>query len=93
VLGCSSFLSSSKLTTRLCASRFDCVITCAHPWEKGGKSLNPEQAAATGMTDEIQMVSKFILQTDPAISSYLDGMQLNTIGRQLRDADGPQRSC
>ncbi len=57
---------------------------------KGGAPLNPEQAAANGMTDEIQSVAKFIVETDPAISSYLDEIEVNTVGRKPREADGPQ---
>jgi hypothetical protein len=64
-----------------------------YPWEKGGTPLSPEQAAANGMTDEIQTVSKFIVETDPALSSYLNGIEVNTVGREPRDADGPQLSC
>lgn len=63
------------------------------PWESGGRPLTPEQAAASGLTDEIQSVSKFIVQTDPAVSSYLDEMELNTVGREPRDADRPQHNC
>ena len=64
-----------------------------YPWEKGGRPLNPEQVAATGITSEVQAVANFVVQTDPAISSYLDGMELNTSGRKPREADRPQRSC
>jgi hypothetical protein len=64
-----------------------------YPWERGGAPLSPEQVAANGMTDEIQSVAKFIVQTDPAISSYLDEIEVNTVGRQPREADRPQRSC
>jgi len=64
-----------------------------YPWEKGGNPLSAEQVAASGMTDEIQIVSKFIVQTDPAISSYLDGHAINSVGRGPRDADGQQHSC
>jgi hypothetical protein len=64
-----------------------------YPWEKGGRPLNPEQAAAMGITDEIQAVANFIVQTDPAILSYFDGMEPNTVGREPRDADSPQHSC
>lgn len=64
-----------------------------YPWQKGGRPLNAEQAAAMGMTDEIQMVANFIVQTDPAISSYLGGMEPNPVGRQPRDANGPQHRC
>ena len=28
-----------------------------YPWEQGGRPLNPEQAAATGVTDEVQAVA------------------------------------
>ena len=45
------------------------------------------------MTDEIQSVTKFIVQTDPAISSYLDEKEVNTVGRRPREANRPQRSC
>jgi len=64
-----------------------------YPWEKGGRPLTPEQAAAKEMTAEIQTVANFVVQTDPAISSYLDGTELNTVGREPRDADGPQHNC
>jgi hypothetical protein len=50
--------------------------------EKGGAPLNPEQAAANGMTDEIQSVAKFVVETDPAISSYLHEIEVNTVGRK-----------
>jgi hypothetical protein len=63
-----------------------------YPWESG-RPLTPEEAAANGLTDEMQLVSKFIAQTDPAISSYLEGMDPNTVGREPRDADSPQHSC
>ena len=64
-----------------------------YPWERGGAPLNPEQAAANGMRDEIQSVAKFIVETDPAISSYLDEIGVNTVGRKPREADGPQHGC
>ena len=64
-----------------------------YPWEKGGRPLTPEQAAAKGMTGEIQTVANFVVQTDPAISSYLDGIELNTVGREPRNADVPQHNC
>jgi len=60
---------------------------------KGGTPLSPEQASANGMTDEIQAVANFIAEADPAISSYLGGAAVNTVGRQPRDADHPQHSC
>ncbi len=36
---------------------------------------------------------KFIVQTDPAISSYLDETEVSIAGRKPREADGPQHSC
>ena len=64
-----------------------------YPWERGGRPLTPEQASSNGLTDEIQSVSKFIVQTDPAISSCLDETEVNTVGRKPRRADGQQHSC
>jgi hypothetical protein len=64
-----------------------------YPWERGGTPLSPEQAAANGMTDEIQSVSKFIVETDRAISSYLSEIEVNTVGRAPRESDRPQHSC
>ena len=64
-----------------------------YPWEKGGTSLNPEQAAANGMTDEIQSVPGFIVETDPAISSYLSEIHVDTVGPEPRESDRPQHSC
>ncbi len=62
-----------------------------YPWMKGGTPLSPEKAV--GMTDEIQLVANFIVETDPAISSYLAGIQVNTVGREPRGADRPQHRC
>lgn len=64
-----------------------------YPWERGGRPLTPEQASTNGLTDEIQSVSKFIVETDPAISSYLDETEVNVVGRKPREADGPQHTC
>jgi hypothetical protein len=90
--------SWSHIDIRTESDKFQFVIRDAkesnfYPWEMGGAPLSPEQVAANGMTDEIQSVTKFIVQTDPAISSYLDEIEVNTVGRQPREAEQSQRSC
>jgi hypothetical protein len=49
--------------------------------------MTSQRAAQNGMSDEIQRISIFVVQNDPAISSYLNGLQINTTGRVRRDAD------
>ena len=47
--------------------------------------MSPEQAAQNGMTDEVQKVSIFIIQTDTAISSYLQGLKrIRTLETTMR---------
>jgi hypothetical protein len=64
-----------------------------YPWVKGGKPLTPEQAEVSTAIGEIRSVTNFIVETDPAICSYLSGAVVNTVGREERDADQPQRNC
>jgi len=45
-----------------------------------------------GVTDEVQAVAMFVVQTDPALSSWLDGMTLNASARKRREADSRQRT-
>jgi hypothetical protein len=64
-----------------------------YPWTRGGTPLNPEQASVNTSLEEFRSVTNFVVETDPAISSYLSGAGINMVGRELRDAEQPQRNC
>lgn len=64
-----------------------------YPWPKGGNPLNPEEAKTSDAMQEIWAVADFIVENDPAISSYLQGEDLNVQGREERDADGAAHKC
>ena len=42
---------------------------------------------------EIWSVANFIVDTDPAISSYLNGKGVNAVGREVRQGVHLARSC
>jgi hypothetical protein len=64
-----------------------------YPWEKGGASLTREQAKLSSSIHEIWSVADFIVDRDPAVSSYLEGSAVATYGREMRQADHPSRNC
>ena len=64
-----------------------------HPWEKGGVGLTREEAKVSSLIEEIWTVADFIVDADPAVSSYLDGSDIATDGREMRQADHPARVC
>jgi len=64
-----------------------------YPWEKGGVPLTREQAKVSGAIHEICSVANFIVNTDPAISSYLNGRGVNAVGRDVRHGVHSVRSC
>lgn len=64
-----------------------------YPWPRGGLPLTPDEARASELIEEIWAVADFIVEQDPAVSSYLEGIDLNEQGREERDADGAARSC
>lgn len=63
------------------------------PWTRGGTPLDPEQASVNATLGEFRSVTNFVVVTDPAISSYLSGLPVDLVGRELRDADDAQRVC
>ena len=63
------------------------------PWEKGGAPLMPEQANDRSVFHEISSVANFIVNTDPAISSYLNGGRVNVLGREVQHGVHPARCC
>ena len=64
-----------------------------YPWEKGGTPLTREQAKLSSAIQEIWSVADFIVDTDRAVSSYLNGSGVDTVGREMRQADHPARNC
>lgn len=64
-----------------------------YPWQRGGVPLNPEEARASELIQEIWAVADFIVDEDPTISSYLQAVDLDVRGREERDADGPAHTC
>ena len=63
-----------------------------YPWPGGGTPLTPEQASVGKTLEEFRSVSNFIVGSDAAITSYLNGSVVNTVGREPRDAD-PLHRC
>jgi len=63
------------------------------PWEKGGTPLTREKAEVSRATQEIWSVTKFIVNADPAISSYLNGENVSVVRREVRHGVHPARSC
>ena len=64
-----------------------------YPWEKGGAPLAREQATTCNAIQEILSAANFIVKTDPAISSYLNGGNVDAVGREVRHGMHPTRSC
>ncbi len=64
-----------------------------YPWEKGGTPLTREQAKQRDASQEIWAVADFIVVTDAAVSSYLNGSGVDAMGREIRQADHPARNC
>lgn len=64
-----------------------------YPWPRGGVPLSAEQARKSEVLQEIWAVADFIVEKDPAISSYLQGEELDEQGREIRDADGAAHNC
>jgi hypothetical protein len=64
-----------------------------HPWEKGGTPLSREQAKLSDAIQEIWSVADFIVATDAAVSSYLNGSVVDAMGREIRLAEHPARNC
>ncbi len=44
-----------------------------YPWEKGGTGVTREEAKLSSVIQEIWSVADFVVDTDPAVCSYLDG--------------------
>ena len=64
-----------------------------YPWPKGGKPLNREDAKASSIIQEIWDVADYVVDSDPAVSSYLNGSSPSAEGREVRNADGPVQTC
>jgi hypothetical protein len=64
-----------------------------YPWARGGIPLMPDEARASESIQEIWDIADYIVETDPAISSYLDGSDPDATGREARDADGVANHC
>lgn len=64
-----------------------------YPWEKGGTPLTPEQTKVGSAISEIWSVADFVINTDPAISSYLGGQGVDAVGREVQHGVHPARSC
>ncbi len=64
-----------------------------YPWPRGGVPLNPDEARASESIEEIWAIADYIVETDPAVSSYLEAIDLDEQGREERDADGPAHTC
>jgi hypothetical protein len=64
-----------------------------YPWGIGGLPLTPEQAKVSRAMQEILSVADFIVDTDRAISSYLNGSGVNAEGREVRQGRHPASSC
>ena len=64
-----------------------------YPWEKGGTGLTREEAKRSSVIQEIWSVADFVVDTDPAVTSYLDGNGITADGRETRQADHPSPSC
>lgn len=64
-----------------------------YPWSRGGVPLTPDDARASELIDEIWAVADYIVQEDPAVSSYLEGLNLDERGREERHAGGSARTC
>ena len=63
------------------------------PWTRGGVPLNPGEAKTNDSMPEIWAVADFIVEADPAVSSYLQSEELNEQGREARDAEGSANKC
>lgn len=63
-----------------------------YPWPQGGMPLTPQRAEASGGLAEFRSVTNFIIESDPAVSSYLSGATVDKTGREPRDAK-PQHIC
>jgi hypothetical protein len=63
------------------------------PWTRGGTALTPDEARASEEIEEMWAVADYVVETDPAISSYLDGSELDVTGREAKDADGAANHC
>lgn len=64
-----------------------------YPWNKGGTALDREKAIGTGAIEAIWPVADFIVATDLALASYLNGEGVNAEGRQERDGDNAVHHC
>jgi hypothetical protein len=64
-----------------------------YPWPKGGVAMDAEEAKKSDAMQEIWAVADFIVEEDPAISSYLRSAELDERGREERDADGASHKC
>jgi hypothetical protein len=71
------------------------------PWTRGGTPLTPDEARASEEIEEMWAVADYVVETDPAISSYLDGSELDVTGvkqkmltaRETIALDGRSRSA
>jgi hypothetical protein len=64
-----------------------------YPWARGGVPLTPDEARASELIEEIWSVADYVVEEDPAISSFLEEIKLDEQGREEREADGAARSC
>lgn len=64
-----------------------------YPWADGGTPLDREVAKQNSVMNDIWPVADFIVRTDLAVSSYLNGEPVNTEGREERDADTTNCTC
>jgi hypothetical protein len=66
-----------------------------YPWEKGGRSYTRDEATGSELIKEFWSVADFIVDSDPAIASYLSGGPIDESGREIRnlDTDPPSAGC
>ncbi len=64
-----------------------------YPWEKGDTPLTREEAKLGDAFQEIWSVAHFIVVTDAAVSSYLNGSGVDAVAREIRQADHPEHNC
>ena len=66
-----------------------------YPWEKGGRPYTRQEALTSELIDEFWSVADFIVDSDPAIASYLCGDPIDANGRELKDlgSGSPSQEC
>jgi hypothetical protein len=64
-----------------------------YPWSRGGRPLDTDQGKSEPNMQEIWAVADFIVEADPAVSSYLQGLELDQRGRDEKDAESAAPNC